>query len=530
VLLAQVLACQQTATMNPTCGDRVVNQASEECDGQDLAGQSCVDFGFFGGGLNCLASCRVDLTYCTRCGNGVLDEGEECEVGDLQGATCQAEGHPYGEVTCESCHLDTTACRDEIVCGDGFADGAERCDDGNDEPWDGCVDCGVVEFRIPETHYDNQVLPRLACLADDTIVALWRHYDYSLIARWLSPDGTLSEPRALVGDMYIIRRSSLVANGLGELAVVWVTDVEGSSGNYRLWAQRFSEDGVPTSEPTRVDTEGVEMGTQPVAALSDDGDLFVAWTHELGYEKDIRARSLDLENVPRGEPFQVNTFVDGSQSDPAVAVDGSGEVIVVWASNTNETLFHEHNGIWARRYTSAGSALGDELAIDATDDVCTHGAPDVARHPDGDFVVTWPFRGDGETRSVLRARLFTTDTPDGGPVLTVSDILGSDRSVSVAMDSARRWTVVWQHGDDDGALVVRARRFYRNGTALGASFRLPVFPGETGAPDVVHTSDLGFMTAWESVAQDPEDSANESGVYGQRFTADGTPLGLTSAY
>ncbi len=57
------------------------------------------------------------------CGNGALDEGEECDEGDANAddATCKSD-----------CTLQ--------VCGDGFVHaGVEDCDDGNDDDSDDCL-------------------------------------------------------------------------------------------------------------------------------------------------------------------------------------------------------------------------------------------------------------------------------------------------------------------------------------------------------------------------------------------------------
>lgn len=46
-----------------------------------------------------------------RCGNGMLDPGEECDVGDLNGRTCATEGFSSGELRCNpGCSLDTSGC------------------------------------------------------------------------------------------------------------------------------------------------------------------------------------------------------------------------------------------------------------------------------------------------------------------------------------------------------------------------------------------------------------------------------------
>lgn len=47
------------------CGDGVTAVATEECDGDDLNGQSCTDLGFSGGNLSCAVSCAFDLNGCT---------------------------------------------------------------------------------------------------------------------------------------------------------------------------------------------------------------------------------------------------------------------------------------------------------------------------------------------------------------------------------------------------------------------------------------------------------------------------------
>lgn len=46
----------------PSCGDGVVNQAGEECDGADLGSRTCE---FDGGTLVCTAACKLDASGCT---------------------------------------------------------------------------------------------------------------------------------------------------------------------------------------------------------------------------------------------------------------------------------------------------------------------------------------------------------------------------------------------------------------------------------------------------------------------------------
>jgi cysteine-rich repeat protein len=77
-----------------TCGDNVAD-TDEVCDGIDLAGETCQSQGFTGGTLACATDCDAyDLSGCTAsatCGDGTLDDGEQCDDGGTTGGDgCEA--------------------------------------------------------------------------------------------------------------------------------------------------------------------------------------------------------------------------------------------------------------------------------------------------------------------------------------------------------------------------------------------------------------------------------------------------------
>lgn len=111
------------------CGNGVLD-AGEQCDTVDLAGLSCADVGFFGGTLGCSAACALDTRRCDRCGDGIIDaaDGEECDGGNLGGATCAEliAGSTSGTPGCSTqCQLVAGSC---ATCGNGIAEGGEQCD------------------------------------------------------------------------------------------------------------------------------------------------------------------------------------------------------------------------------------------------------------------------------------------------------------------------------------------------------------------------------------------------------------------
>lgn len=115
--------------VTPYCGDGIL-QDGEECDGADLRGATCPETGCGGGPPACTALCVLDFAACTpcsTCGNGVLEEGEACDGADLGDATCASRGYGSGTLSCaDDCvEFDESAC--SVCNGNGACDPGENC-------------------------------------------------------------------------------------------------------------------------------------------------------------------------------------------------------------------------------------------------------------------------------------------------------------------------------------------------------------------------------------------------------------------
>jgi hypothetical protein len=100
-------------TTGGACGDGV-RDPGEVCDGADLGGQGCGDFGLVDGVLACAGDCSIDTTGCLpprTCGNGSLDGDEVCDGDELGGQTCEGLQFLGGELACaDNCAFDTSGC------------------------------------------------------------------------------------------------------------------------------------------------------------------------------------------------------------------------------------------------------------------------------------------------------------------------------------------------------------------------------------------------------------------------------------
>jgi len=112
-----------------TCGNGQL-ELTEECDQDRFWGQTCEGFGFQGGFLSCGSFCTVDVSTCQgylpTCGNGLVENLEQCEPTDLSGVTCEDWGFEGGTLGCTvACTFDTSGCIG--TCASSCIVNARRC-------------------------------------------------------------------------------------------------------------------------------------------------------------------------------------------------------------------------------------------------------------------------------------------------------------------------------------------------------------------------------------------------------------------
>ena len=233
--------------------------------------------------------------------------------------------------------------------------------------------------------------------------------------------------------------------------------------------------------------------------------------------------------TPNGGEFLVNTYTMAEQGVPEVAVDGSGHFIVVWDGfGPGDT----DNGIFARRYASSGYPLGPAFRVN-TYTTEYQVFPSVAADAEGNFVVAWQSfgssgdpAGDADGYGIRARRISATDV-DG----TASPIdfavntftTGWQYLPHVAMNAAGQFVVVWQGDYQDGDYYgILGRRYDNTGSPLGAEFTVnSYFTGKQYEPEVGLAADGRFVVAWEG-----EGSGDDLGIFGRRFDAAGSPVGL----
>jgi len=233
------------------CGNGILEEGEQCDDGNTINGDGCTEF------------CDLEPSV-PVCGNGILEGSEQCDDGNtVSGDGCS-----------EFCDLEPSV----PVCGNGILEEGEQCDDGNTVSGDGCSEFCDLEPPVPVC--GNGILEGSEQCDDGNTV---------------SGDGCSEfcdlEPPVPVCGNGILEEGEQCDDGN-------TYDGDGCSANCNIEpsACRVTAGGNKTTGPDGLDTWGGQAGAPPIV----DGN----WTHSHKVSKKVKFlfHSNDIFNITCSDP------------------------------------------------------------------------------------------------------------------------------------------------------------------------------------------------------------------------------------
>jgi len=314
-------------------------------------------------------------------------------------------------------------------------------------------------------------------------------------------------------------RPNAAMNATGDSVVVWESYLQDGSG-WGIFGQRFDAAGNPVESEFQVNSGSAGDQRYPAAAMRPDGSFTVVWLDSDGAGDGIRGRSFSGAGAPTGGDFTVNSTITGDQTEPDVAVDGSGAGIVVWQTDVTGDL-----EIRGRRLDASGAPTGSELTINSTtaDD---QQAPAIAGAAGGGFAIVWQGYGQDGPADGIIARLFAASgAPTGAEFIINEWTAGNQISPAIGRAIDGSILVAWEDttNKDGSGSSIRARWFSATGTPLGGDVQANThWLDDQMNPTVACSGPGNALIAWESEDQD----GSNLGIYTQALGHDGVPSGI----
>jgi hypothetical protein len=287
------------------------------------------------------------------------------------------------------------------------------------------------------------------------------------------------------------------------------------------FGRRFDSGGDALGDEFQADSSSASYLSNPAVAVEGSGNFIVAWDAE---EQDgdltgVFAQRYDGDGNEVGGEFHVNTFTTSLQADPAVAFDGSGGFLIVWESVQDGS----GGGVFGKRYNGNGSPIGGEFQIN-TYTLNGQLNPAIAFDGSGGFVVVWDsFLGqDGSDAGIFGQRYDSNANPVGGEFQINSFTSNQQRDAAVTRALSGDFVVVWTgYAQDGSGTGIFGQRHDAGGSPVGGEFRINSYtPNDQRKPAISGDGSGGFVVTWQSDLQD----GSLAGIFGQRYDDDGEPI------
>jgi hypothetical protein len=289
----------------------------------------------------------------------------------------------------------------------------------------------------------------------------------------------------------------------GNFVVVW-SRPNGSPFPVACLAQRFNASGVPLGTEFQVNTTVPSSVENSNIAMDSAGNFVVVWDNNYPPNlTDIRGQRFSALGEPQGPEFVVAPLMPNANFwagwGSKVAVDPVGNFVVTWQASVVGTTLWD---IYARRYDANGQTLGEPFCVNTQLDGFQL-SPDIAITHSGGFVITWNHEFVG-----AKARYYSpTGEPQSGEILVGSGTYLHTRP-AIAVDSLGTSTIAYNKeppgmpGQDD----VYARRLDSLGVPLGNEFLVnSTTAGGQEWADVAASSDGRFVITWHGPGLSPFD-------------------------
>jgi hypothetical protein len=375
------------------------------------------------------------------------------------------------------------------------------------------------DFQVNSFTNYPQSNPSVATDAAGNFVVVWHSLfqdgsDYGIFARRYDASGTpvgSSEFRVNSATDSTQRFPRVASSATGQLIFVW-RGLDGSG--WGINARRFSSAGAPQGLDFLVNTSTTNNQGLPDVASDASGNFVVVWQsdrQDSPYTYGVFGRLYDSAGVPRGPEFQVNTHTTGRQIRPSVAMDAAGRFVVVWASDDQDG---SSTGIFGQLFDASGVRVGPEFPVNSYVDQSQF-RPSVASDASGNFVVTWWSQLPGATTGIRAQRFNAAGSAVGGEFQVDANLGGATGYNEVSADASGNFVVAWGVSPA-GNPEVFGRRYDATGVPEGPEFLVTSYTTGYQTAPTVAVDAAKFVVAWTDFGRDQEGA----GIFAQRFVPD----------
>jgi hypothetical protein len=374
-----------------------------------------------------------------------------------------------------------------------------------------------------DTGAADQYSPAIAMDDSFFLTIVWqddRNKNFDIYAQRYSPNSTpLGSNFKVNNDIGSFDQEypAISTDGSGDFILTWQ---DYRKGNWDIYAQRYNPSGNPLGSNFKVnDDTATAFQRYPAMVMDNTGSFIITWVDYRNGKVNIYAQRYNSTGNPMETNFKVNddTGTTLAYSSPAIALDGSGNFVITWLGERNNSA---NLDIYAQRYNSSGIPLGSNFKVnDDTGDIWQE-SPAIAMDGSGNFIITW--RDHRNLNADIYAQRYNSSGNPMGSNFQVNEDIGTPDQAfpAIAVDGSGNFVITW-YDYRNGNYDIYAQRYNFLGTPLGPNFKMNDDPGSSSQryPAIAMDSPGNFVITWQDYRSDYSD------IYVQKYNSSGNPVG-----
>jgi len=350
-------------------------------------------------------------------------------------------------------------------------------------------DVAVNTYTVSQQHNSS------VAAIDGGYVIIWSSYgqdgsEQGIYSQRYAGDGTAQGGETRVNATVASSQDYATAAAIdGGYVVTWSSLGQDGSG-WGIYSQRYASDGTPQGGETRVNT--ATAGNQFYSSVAAfDGGYVITWSAGTLGDYRIYAQRYANDGSPQGSETAVDiTSVTFGQEYSSVA-GIEGGYVVTWSSFGQDG---DGWGVYSQRYANDGTPQG--IVTRANTTVADQQTNSSVAAIDGGYVITWSSNGqDGNGTGIYSQRYLSDGTPQGAET-QVNTYTFNDQDYPSVVAIGGGYLVSWLSlGQDGSGWGVYGQRFAIDGSRIGSEFRLNADVGGHQANNAALTGSGVAVTA-----------------------------------